>query len=309
MRIKKLTVYSYKYTQNDYHGIKQLATNNGCPETTPNCLKTIGFIKPFLFEDPTSEMVEKVDRYCVAIIQIQERKAKRSDVTHQVNVHIRKEREKGNTITRSDRRDIRKEIEHSLSKVAIPTQTDIEIIFQIEKGLLWVGSSNTSHLDQVQQVLNGAGLTMLLNVFSTEMEKDLTSFRKDPNLLKDGFELGDKASLANSEDKAKARYTGQNLLSDELDTNVEKQKQVTHAEFNYEDAVIFSISGSQALTSIKFDLEKCIEHLEFEKEDDGDELHHAKQNLNIKLQMLGEAIPKLFGMFDSVDSGESFEIT
>lgn len=309
MRIKKLTLYSYKYAQNDYQGIKQLATNNGCPETTPNCLKTIGFIKPFLFEDPTTEIVEKVGRYFVSIIQIQERKAKRSDVTHQVNAHIRKEREKGNTLTRSERRDLRKDIEQSLAKVAIPTQTDIEIIFEIDKGLIWVGSSNSSHLDQVQQVLNGAGLSTLINVFSTEMEKDLTLFRKDPSLLKDGFELGDKASLANSEDKAKARYTGQDLLSNELDTNVEKQKQVTHAEFNYEDAVIFSISGSQALTSIKFDNAKCIELLEFEKEDDGDELHHAKQNLTIKLQMLGEIIPKLYGMFDSVDSGESFEIT
>ncbi|MEZ8238614.1 MULTISPECIES: recombination-associated protein RdgC [Vibrio] len=306
MLIKKISVFSYNLSDNTLPNINKIASNNSCPETTETILKTRGFERPFMDIDQHEEFAVQVGEFVIAMIVIQERKAKRDDVSHKLAIWKQEMRNGDAPVTRKDERDQRKVIEAELAKIALPSRNEIEMFIDIKNQQIWLTTSSKKEIDEISSLLMSAGISLQAKPFSPVMEENLTEFIKVPNKIAEDFDLGDKASLVN--EKAIARYTGQDLASSELETNVDKCKQVTSAEFEFKKAIKFSISNTQALTSIKYDKDAVIEMLEYEVED-GDLLHLAKQSIRIRLEALNLLIPNLFSMFDAMDESGGFEIS
>ncbi len=309
MLIKKLQVFEYRVQQqNSIAELNNIASANHCPDTSPTVLKTIGFIKPFLYQDPTTGHVESIESYGVAMIQIQQKKARRSDVSHQLTAYTAQQQKEGKKLTHKERQEKRKEIEAELTRNAVPADTHIICIFDINNSWLWVGTSNKKELAEVKTFITNLGIDLLENAFSVSIEQDLTHLIKNPNQLKQDFELGKKASLQ-SPDKSIARYSGQDLCSKEIDENVDKQKDATALEMSYKNALSFCLVSSQAITGIKYDIDECVNMLEIDREDaKDDELHRLKQYLSIQIGSIAHMLPNLYGMFRSLHGTDDFSI-
>ncbi|EKO3606991.1 recombination-associated protein RdgC [Vibrio metschnikovii] len=307
--MKRLQVYTYRAQPNTIESFDGIAQKNPCPETTATCLVTVGFVKPFELIDNTTNYIENINGYGYGCIVIQEKKAKRSEVTRLFNQKIREEKANGNNLTVKEKREIRREIERKLTIKAIPQETEVKIVFDVKQCELWLSCSSTKHRDRAISLLMGIGFDMLDRPLSVTIEQDLTYYLSKPDQLPDDIELGRTTSMKESMHSSTVNYRSQDLVSSEIDENIKKQKEVKSLEVEYKNSVWLTLKSTQEVTGIKYDVDRVIEWLSFsEDEANDDELHFWRQRIALSIELISHVLPRIYAMFTTLHTDNAFTI-
>nr|ELR5038795.1 recombination-associated protein RdgC [Providencia stuartii] len=165
------------------------------------------------------------------------------------------ELDQGRKLKKTERDSIRDEVVHELLPRAFSKYTRFDVWINITDGLIIGLVSSPRRAEDCFALLRKAlsSLPVVPLTMQDPIELTLTEWVRNGQLPK-GFVLGEQSEMkAILEEGGIAKYTKQDLISDEIQTNIHAGKLVTKLSLGYEDRVTFCIDDSFVLSKLKFD--------------------------------------------------------
>ncbi|WP_369427045.1 recombination-associated protein RdgC [Providencia sp. PROV236] len=165
------------------------------------------------------------------------------------------ELDQGRRLKKTERDSIRDEVVHELLPRAFSKYTRFDVWINITDSLIIGLVSSPRRAEDCFALLRKAlgSLPVVPLTMKEPIELTLTEWVRSGQLPK-GFVFGEQSEMkAILEEGGIAKYTKQDLVSDEIQTNIEAGKLVTKLSLGYEDRVTFCIDDSFILSKLKFD--------------------------------------------------------
>lgn len=165
------------------------------------------------------------------------------------------ELDQGRRLKKTERDSIRDEVVHELLPRAFSKYTRFDVWINITDNLIIGLVSSPRRAEDCFALLRKALGSLPVVPLTTKdpIELTLTEWVRSGQLPK-GFVFGEQSEMkAVLEEGGIAKYTKQDLISDEVQTNIEAGKLVTKLSLGYEDRVTFCIDDSFILSKLKFD--------------------------------------------------------
>ncbi|MEY0948829.1 recombination-associated protein RdgC [Providencia manganoxydans] len=165
------------------------------------------------------------------------------------------ELDQGRRLKKTERDSIRDEVIHELLPRAFSKYTRFDVWINITDRLIIGLVSSPRRAEDCFALLRKALGSLPVVPLTTKdpIELTLTEWVRSGQLPK-GFVFGEQSEMkAVLEEGGIAKYTKQDLISDEVQTNIEAGKLVTKLSLGYEDRVTFCIDDSFILSKLKFD--------------------------------------------------------
>lgn len=165
------------------------------------------------------------------------------------------ELDQGRKLKKTERDSIRDEVVHELLPRAFSKYTRFDVWINITDGFIAALVSSPRRAEDCFALLRKALGSLPVVPLTTKdpIELTLTEWVRSGQLPK-GFVFGEQSEMkAILEEGGIAKYTKQDLVSDEIQTNIEAGKLVTKLSLGYEDRVTFCIDDSFILSKLKFD--------------------------------------------------------
>nr|ELR5113201.1 recombination-associated protein RdgC [Providencia stuartii] len=165
------------------------------------------------------------------------------------------ELDQGRKLKKTERDSIRDEVIHELLPRAFSKYTRFDVWINITDGFIAALVSSPRRAEDCFALLRKALGSLPVVPLTTKdpIELTLTEWVRSGQLPK-GFVFGEQSEMkAILEEGGIAKYTKQDLVSDEIQTNIEAGKLVTKLSLGYEDRVTFCIDDSFILSKLKFD--------------------------------------------------------
>lgn len=177
-------------------------------------------------------------------------------INNALNKKIEKlEADQGRRLKKTERQAIKDEVIQELLPRAFSKYTRFDVWINITDGLIIGLASSPRRVEECFAMLRKAlgSLPVVPLTMKDPIELTLTEWVRSGQLPK-GFVLGEQSEMkAILEEGGIAKYTKQDLVSDEIQTNIEAGKLVTKLSLGYEDRVTFCIDDSFVLSKLKFD--------------------------------------------------------
>ncbi|MGI3474764.1 recombination-associated protein RdgC [Providencia stuartii] len=165
------------------------------------------------------------------------------------------ELDQGRKLKKTERDSIKDEVIHELLPRAFSKYTRFDVWINITERLIIGLVSSPRRVEDCFALLRKAlgSLPVVSLTMKDPIELTLTEWVRSGQLPK-GFVFGEQSEMkAILEEGGIAKYTKQDLISDEIQTNIESGKLVTKLSLGYEDRVTFCIDDSFILSKLKFD--------------------------------------------------------
>lgn len=164
------------------------------------------------------------------------------------------ESEQHRRLKKTERDSLKDEVIHSLLPRAFSKFKRTDIWIDQKENLIVVMTASSRQAENCLAMLRKAlgSLPVVPFIIQSPLEITLTDWVKTGNLPKN-FKVGEKAELkALLDDGSIARFSGQDLISDEVLSNIDAGKVVTKLSLDYHERVQFSINCDFIFTGIKF---------------------------------------------------------
>lgn len=165
------------------------------------------------------------------------------------------ELDQGRRLKKTERDSIKDEVIHELLPRAFSKYTRFDVWINITDGFIVALVSSPRRAEDCFALLRKAlgSLPVAPLTMKDPIELTLTEWVRSGQLPK-GFVFGEQSEMkAILEEGGIAKYTKQDLVSDEIQTNIEAGKLVTKLSLGYKDRVTFCIDDSFILSKLKFD--------------------------------------------------------
>ncbi|MEY1162474.1 recombination-associated protein RdgC [Providencia manganoxydans] len=165
------------------------------------------------------------------------------------------ELDQGRRLKKTERDSIRDEVIRELLPRAFSKYTRFDVWVNLTDGFIAALVSSHRRAEECFAMIRKAigSLPVVPLTMKDPIELTLTEWVRIGQLPK-GFVLGEQSEMkAILEEGGIAKYTKQDLVSDEIQTNIEAGKLVTKLSLGYEDRVTFCIDDSFILSKLKFD--------------------------------------------------------
>ncbi|EMG9576824.1 recombination-associated protein RdgC [Providencia stuartii] len=165
------------------------------------------------------------------------------------------ELDQGRKLKKTERDSIRDEVVHELLPRAFSKYTRFDVWINITDGFIAALVSSPRRAEDCFALLRKALGSLPVVPLTTKdpIELTLTEWVRSGQLPK-GFVFGEQSEMkAILGEGGIAKYTKQDLISDEIQTNIEAGKLVTKLSLGYEGRTTFCIDDSFVLSKLKFD--------------------------------------------------------
>ncbi|MTB68024.1 recombination-associated protein RdgC [Providencia sp. wls1943] len=165
------------------------------------------------------------------------------------------EADQGRTLKKTERQAIKDEVIHELLPRAFSKYARFDVWVNITDGFIAALVSSPRRAEDCFAMIRKAigSLPVVPLTVQDPIELTLTEWVRSGQLPK-GFVFGEQSEMkAILEEGGIAKYSKQDLVSDEIQSNIEAGKLVTKLSLNYEDRITFCINDSFILSKIKFD--------------------------------------------------------
>ncbi|MEY0596017.1 recombination-associated protein RdgC [Providencia manganoxydans] len=177
-------------------------------------------------------------------------------INNALNKKIEKlEADQGRRLKKTERQAIKDEVIQELLPRAFSKYTRFDVWVNLTDGFIAALVSSPRRAEDCFALLRKAlgSLPVVPLTMKDPIELTLTEWVRSGQLPK-GFVFGEQSEMkAILEEGGIAKYTKQDLVSDEIQTNIEAGKLVTKLSLGYEDRVTFCIDDSFILSKLKFD--------------------------------------------------------
>lgn len=165
------------------------------------------------------------------------------------------EADQGRTLKKTERQAIKDEVIHELLPRAFSKYARFDVWVNIADGFIAALVSSPRRAEDCFAMIRKSigSLPVVPLTVQDPIELTLTEWVRSGQLPK-GFVFGEQSEMkAILEEGGIAKYSKQDLVSDEIQSNIEAGKLVTRLSLNYEDRITFCINDSFILSKIKFD--------------------------------------------------------
>ncbi|MEQ4672285.1 recombination-associated protein RdgC [Providencia manganoxydans] len=177
-------------------------------------------------------------------------------INNALNKKIEKlEADQGRRLKKTERQAIKDEVIQELLPRAFSKYTRFDVWVNLTDGFIAALVSSHRRAEECFAMIRKAlgSLPIVPLTMKDPIELTLTEWVRSGQLPK-GFVFGEQSEMkAILEEGGIAKYTKQDLVSDEIQTNIEAGKLVTKLSLGYEDRVTFCIDDSFILSKLKFD--------------------------------------------------------
>ena len=304
MYIKKAKKFTLVAKGLSASSLEDFASKNPAKSTSGTVKETIGFGRLFEDLDSGAKFFEYVGNCHVAKIIHESRTPSKKDIDrllHQKKAALRRA-DPEIKFPRSKQIELRKECAAELMTNASANQTVFFVLIDLQKSVAFISVGSKAETEKVSRFLGQAGITVEEDFFSMSIEEDLTNLLDNPESLADGWELGKASTLANLTEKSKVSYSSQDLASEELHVNTEKQKLAVDVEFVLKESFRLRINVNQAITNIKFLQREPPEWLEYnsEKGEGGEEVDALRLNWEYDIFVVKALFDAVSELFDNI---------
>ncbi|ELY4882324.1 recombination-associated protein RdgC [Morganella morganii] len=164
------------------------------------------------------------------------------------------ESEQHRRLKKTERDSLRDEVVHSLLPRAFSKYLRTDIWINQEESLITVLTASRRHAENCLALLRKALGSLPVIPFTTKElpEMVMTDWVKNDE-LPNGFIFGEKAELKSLLGEGGiARFSNQDLISDDVLSNIDSGKMITKLSLNYDDRIQFTITDNFIFTGIKF---------------------------------------------------------
>ncbi|EIU7558498.1 recombination-associated protein RdgC [Providencia rettgeri] len=191
-------------------------------------------------------------------------------INKELNKKIEKlEADQGRKLKKTERQAIKDEVIQELLPRAFSKYTRFDVWVNLTDGFIAALVSSHRRAEDCFAMIRKAigSLPVVPVTMNDPIELTLTEWVRSGQLPK-GFVFGEQSEMkAILEEGGIAKYTKQDLVSDEIQTNIDAGKLVTKLSLGYEDRVTFCINDSFVLSKLKFDSAFLETNDDIERED------------------------------------------
>nr|ELR5185551.1 recombination-associated protein RdgC [Providencia rettgeri] len=191
-------------------------------------------------------------------------------INNELNKKIEKlEADQGRKLKKTERQAIKDEVIQELLPRAFSKYTRFDVWVNLTDGFIAALVSSHRRAEDCFAMIRKAlgSLPVVPLTMKDPIELTLTEWVRNGKLPK-GFVFGEQSEMkAILEEGGIAKYTKQDLVSDEIQTNIDAGKLVTKLSLGYEDRVTFCINDSFVLSKLKFDSAFLETNDDIERED------------------------------------------
>lgn len=248
---QKLTIYRFGGSPIDAGRLERRLQTATFEPTSPTQTLAVGFVPP---RDDTSPLVENIGGHLIAAVMIERRNVPASAIQKHVDrqcEHI--EQTTGRKPGKKERRQIKEDALLALLPQAFPKQVRVPLWFDRSRGLLAIGSTSQSVLDEAITALVRTAEDLILypvqsNASPAGCMSAWLTFGEAPG----AFDLGTECELrSEDETKAAVRYTNHHLVGQDVQRHLSEGKFPRRLGLNWNGRVSFRLSDTMAIDRLK----------------------------------------------------------
>lgn len=217
--------------------------------------ESIGFSPVFGYLSPNM-MSHELQNYLFVSMTIEEKKLQKNKLKRIVAIKVRElakeQGKKEEEITKAERDEIKEAVETEMLKEIVPDELYINAFLDTKEDLLFVDVSSEAKvkklLDWLKRIDEGFDAKPF---FDASLEVYLTRWLYDPTgNMPQGIMMDHEATLRH-DNKSKAVFTNQDLVSDELTTLINHDKKVSELALVRDGKLNFKLKADGSIRKVK----------------------------------------------------------
>ncbi|EJD6046746.1 recombination-associated protein RdgC [Providencia rettgeri] len=266
--VKNLIIY--RITRDiDFNNIEEQLSNLKYEPCGSLDMQRFGFIPPLGIGNSDC-LTHKVNDQMLISLFKEDKMLPTPVINNELNKKIEKlEADQGRKLKKAERQAIKDEVIQELLPRAFSKYIRFDVWVNLTDGFIAALVSSHRRAEDCFAMIRKAlgSLPVVPLTMKDPIELTLTEWVRSGQLPK-GFVFGEQSEMkAILEEGGIAKYTKQDLISDEIQTNIEAGKLVTKLSLGYEDRVTFCIDDSFVLSKLKFDSAFLETNDDIERED------------------------------------------
>lgn len=217
-------------------------------------MQRFGFIPP-LGIGKSDCLTHKVNNQMLISLLKEDKMLPTPVINDALNKKVEKlEADQGRKLKKTERQAIKDEVIQELLPRAFSKYTRFDVWVNLTDGFIAALVSSPRRAEDCFAMIRKAigSLPVMPLTMKDPIELTLTEWVRSGKLPK-GFVFGEQSEMkAMLEEGGMAKYSKQDLVSDEIQSNIEAGKLVTKLSLDYEDRITFCINDSFILSKIKF---------------------------------------------------------